>query len=135
MLVSLSSTSPPRAYCSISNPLLKLPALRPVSTQEEKHWIGLGAFPSCIIHTARPKKLKVCQLFIIRVADHRFKLEQKPYAQVQFCSNPMLIFLCGNRPLIFTIEACLLLVSLWCRCTFLQCYILVGNFLSVTFLE
>ena len=30
-----------------------------------------------IIHTTGPKKLKILQLFIIRVADHRFKLQQK----------------------------------------------------------
>ncbi len=90
MLVSLSSTSPPRAYCSISNPLLKLPALRPVSTQEEKHWIGLGAFPSCIIHTARPKKLKILQLFIIGScigSNLNSKLIPKAHARVQFYSG------------------------------------------------
>ncbi len=48
-----------------------------LSTQKNKHQIGLDFFPSCIIHTAGPKKLKILQLFIIRVADHRFKLEQK----------------------------------------------------------
>ncbi len=47
--------------------------LRPVSTQENKHRIGLDFFTS----SAGPKKLKILQLFIIRVADHRFKLEQK----------------------------------------------------------
>ncbi len=54
-------------------------ALRPVSTQENKHRIGLDFFPSCIIHTAEPKKVENTsdQLFIIRLADHRFKLEQK----------------------------------------------------------
>ncbi len=58
--------------------------LRSVSTQ---HRIG---FPSCIIRTDRapncwnrayrtagPKKLKLLQFFIIRVAGHRFKLKQK----------------------------------------------------------
>ena len=33
--------------------------LRPVSTQENKHGIRLDSFPSCNIHTAGPKKLKV----------------------------------------------------------------------------
>ena len=46
--------------------------LRPVSTQENKHRIELNFFPSCIIRIAGPKKSKT-----IRVADHRFKLEQK----------------------------------------------------------
>ena len=53
------------------------------------------------------KKLKILQLFIIRVADHRFKLEQKigtesPCASsILFRSSPipMLIFLSGNRSL------------------------------------
>ncbi len=40
-------------------------ALRLISTQENKHQIGLDCFPSCIIHTAGPKKLKILQLFII----------------------------------------------------------------------
>ncbi len=30
--------------------------LRPFSTQSNKHRIGLDFFPSCIIHTAGPKK-------------------------------------------------------------------------------
>ena len=63
--------------------LTQVTQLRPVSIQENKHRIGLDFFPSCIIRTAGPKKLKILQLFIIRVADHRFKplnwfkLEQK----------------------------------------------------------
>ncbi len=32
--------------------------LRPVSTQENKHRIGLDFFPSCIIRTAGPKKVE-----------------------------------------------------------------------------
>ena len=32
--------------------------LRPVSTQENKHRIGLDFFPSCIIHTAGPKNVE-----------------------------------------------------------------------------
>ena len=72
-------------------------------TQENKHRIGLDFFPSCIIRTARPKKLKILQLFIIRVADHSFKLEQKigtEIASILSRSDPMLIFLSGNRPFI-----------------------------------
>ena len=33
--------------------------LGPVSTQENKHRIGLDFFPSCIIRTAGPKRLKL----------------------------------------------------------------------------
>jgi hypothetical protein len=55
--------------------------------------MGLDFFPSYITHTAGPKKLKILQLFIIRIADHRFKLEQKiapkAHARVQFCSDPV----------------------------------------------
>ena len=63
-------------------------------------------FHLVIIHTAGPEILKILQLFIIRVADHRFKLEQK-IATESPCvgsiffpiqSDPMLIFLSGNRP-------------------------------------
>ncbi len=46
----------------IGHKLQECPPLRPVSTQENKHRIGLdrtGLFPSCIIHTAGSKKLKV----------------------------------------------------------------------------
>ena len=44
--------------------------------------------------------LNKLKILIIRVADHRFKLEQKigTHAQAQFCSDSMLIFLTGNRP-------------------------------------
>ncbi len=51
--------------------------LGPVSTQENKHRIGLD-FSHLVLSTpSDKKKLKILQLFIIRVADHRFKLEQK----------------------------------------------------------
>ncbi len=65
--------------------------LRPVSTQENKDRIGLDSFPSCIIHTAGPKKLKILQLF--NIGSYRFKLEQKiatvsPFAD-SFCSDPV----------------------------------------------
>ncbi len=56
-------------------PWLPEAPIRPVSTKENKHRTELSPF--CTIHTAGPKKLKILQLFIIRVADHRFKLEQK----------------------------------------------------------
>ncbi len=78
--------------------------LRPVSTQENKHRIGLDFFPSYIIHIAGPKKLKIFQLFIIQVAvtgsSRNRKLVPKAHARVKFCSDPMLIFLSGNQPLI-----------------------------------
>ncbi len=65
--------------------------LRLVFTEENKHGIGLDFFASCISRSAGQKKLKMLQRFIIRVADHRFKLEQKigteAHARVQFCSD------------------------------------------------
>ena len=79
--------------------------LRPVSTQENKHRIGLDSFPSRIIHTAGPKKVENTSTLYLRVADHRFKLELKigtesPCADsniVPIRSDPMLIFLSGDR--------------------------------------
>ena len=64
--------------------------------------IELNFFPPCIIRTTpEQKKLKILQLFIIRIADHKFKLEQKigtesPCAgSIFFRSDLMLIFLSG----------------------------------------
>ena len=59
------------------------------STQENKYRIGQDFFPSCIIHTTGQKKLKILQLFIIWVADHRFKLEQKIGTDTQ-CAGSIL---------------------------------------------
>ena len=75
--------------------------LRPVSTQENKHRIGLDFFPSCIIRTAGPKKLKILQLFIIRVVDHRFKLEQKIAGTESPCAGSIL-FRSGPIPCLFS---------------------------------
>ncbi len=52
---------------------------RPVSTQENKHRIGSDwTFFHLVLSTPPDQKnLKILQLFIIRVADHRFKMEQK----------------------------------------------------------
>ncbi len=55
-------------------------------------WDRTGLFPSCIIRTARPKRLKILQLSTMRVADHRFKLEQKigtEIGSILFRSGPI----------------------------------------------
>ncbi len=51
----------------------------PVSTQENKHRIGSDwTFFHLVLSTPPDQnKLKMLQVFIIRVADHRIKLEQK----------------------------------------------------------
>ena len=72
-----------------------------VSTQENKHWIGLDSFPSCIIHTARPKTLKILQLLIIgsQVQTGTENCYQMPVLEFNFVrirSDPRLIFLSGN---------------------------------------
>ena len=83
-------------------------SLRPVSAQENKHRIELECtFPSCIIHTAGPKKLKIYFNSLssgLRITGLNWnrKLVPKALAQIQFCSDPvrshaMLIFLSGNR--------------------------------------
>ena len=52
--------------------------LRPVSTQEKKSIESDRAFFYLVSSTPPDQtKLEILQLFIIRVADHRFKLEQK----------------------------------------------------------
>ncbi len=51
--------------------------LRPVSTQENKHRIGLAFFHLVLSAPPDQKQLKILQLFIIRAADHRFELEHK----------------------------------------------------------
>ncbi len=65
--------------------------LRPVSTQENKHRIGLDCFPSCIIHTAGPKKLKNTSTLFHRIIGSNWnrKLVPKANARVQFCSDPV----------------------------------------------
>ncbi len=88
----------------------RIPTLQAVSRfpQENKHGIG-SDWTFFHLELSTPpdqKKLKILQLFIIRVADHRFKLEQKigtesPCAGFNFVpirSDPMLMFLSGNRP-------------------------------------
>ncbi len=47
--------------------------LRPVYTHKTGSYLDFGSDWT----SSGPKKLKILQLFIIRVADHRFKLEQK----------------------------------------------------------
>ncbi len=54
-----------------------------------------GLFLSCIIHIAGPK---IFQLFIIRVADHRFKLEQKIGTESS-CAGSIL-FRSGPNPML-----------------------------------
>ncbi len=48
-----------------------------VSTQENKHRIGLDFFPSCIIRTGGPTGLKFLSAGGGGGADYRFKLKQK----------------------------------------------------------
>ena len=79
--------------------------LTPVSTRENKHRIGSDwTFSSCIIHTARPKKLKILQLFICgsQVQTGTKNWYRKPISGFNFVpirSDPTFIFLSGNRPL------------------------------------
>ena len=75
---------------------------RLVSTQENKDWIGLDFFPSCIIHTARPKNFNSLSSGLrITGSNWSRKLVPKAHARgfnfVLFWSDPMLIFLSGNR--------------------------------------
>ena len=64
-------------------------SLRPVSTQENKHRIGLDFFPSCIIHTAGPKKLKILQLYHRMIGSNwNRKLVPKAHPRVLFRSDP-----------------------------------------------
>ena len=58
-----------------------------------KMGIGSDSFPSFIIHTTEPKKLKILQLFIIdRITGSNWnkKLVPKAHTRVQFCSDPVL---------------------------------------------
>ena len=63
---------------------------RPVSTQENKHRIGLDFFPSCIIHTAHQKSWKYFNSLSIGLqiigSNWNRKLVAKANARVQFCS-------------------------------------------------
>ncbi len=76
-------------------------SLRPVFTQDR---IGLDFFP---LVSSTPPDQKSRKYFIIQVVDHRFKLEQRigtespmrGFNSVPIRSDPMLIFLNGNRPL------------------------------------
>ena len=81
--------------------------LRPLSTQENKHRIGL--YSSCIILSAPPdrKKLKILELFYLsgcgaQVQTGTENWYRKPMSGFNFVpirSDPMLIFLSGNRSL------------------------------------
>ncbi len=72
---------------------------RPVSTEENKHRMRSDwTFFHHLVLSAPPdqKKLKIVQLFIIRVVNHRFKLEQKTGSEspcvgsILFQSDPCL---------------------------------------------
>ncbi len=73
--------------------------LRPVSTQENKHRIGL--FSILYYPHRRTKKVESTSVLYHRIIGSNWnrKLVPKVNARVQFCSDPMLIFLSGNRPL------------------------------------
>ena len=79
--------------------------LRPVSTQENKHRIGLDFFPSCIIHTAGPKNVENTSTLYHPGCGSQVQTGQKIGTESPICagsilsSDPMLIFLSGNRPL------------------------------------
>ncbi len=76
--------------------------LRPVSTQENKLRIGSDwTFFHLVLSTPPDqKKLKILQHFIIRVADHRFKLEQKIGTESP-CAGSIL-FRSGPIPCLFS---------------------------------
>ena len=69
--------------------------LRPVSTQENKHRtdrMELDCFPSCIINAAGIKKVKILQLFIIRVDESQVQTRTENWHQIGmrgFCSDPV----------------------------------------------
>ena len=83
-------------------------SLRLVSTQENKHGIGLDFCPSDLVLSAPldQKKLKIFQLFIgcgSQVQTGTENWYQKPMHGFNFVpirSDPMLIFLSGNLPLV-----------------------------------
>ncbi len=69
--------------------------LRPVSTQENKHRIGLDFFPSCIIRTAGPKKVESTSTLYHPGCGSQVQAgteysHRKPmHARVQFCPDPV----------------------------------------------
>ena len=81
--------------------------LRPVSTQKNKHQIGLDFFPSCIIHTAGQKILENtstlyhpgCGSHVQTGTENWYRKPMRGFNFVPIRSDPMLIFLSGNRPL------------------------------------
>ncbi len=62
-----------------------------------------GLFSSCIIRSAGPKKLKILQIFIcgsqvLTGTENWYRKSMRGFNFVPIRSDPMLIFLSGNRP-------------------------------------
>ncbi len=76
-------------------------ALRPDSTQENKHRIGLDFFPSSIIHTAGQKKVENTSTLYHPGCGSQvwYRKPMRGFNFVPIRSDPMPIFLSGNRPL------------------------------------
>ena len=100
MRVQLRSTL---YYCISSGTIMyqgRFP-LRKISIGSDR----TALFSSCIIRSAEPKKLKILQLFICgsQVQTGTENWYRKPMLGFNFVpirSDPMLIFLSGNRPLV-----------------------------------
>ena len=98
-------------------PWLPEAPIRPVSTQENKHRTKLSPF--CTIHTAGPKKVENtstlyhpgCGSQVQTGTENWYRKPMRGFNFVLIRSDPMLIFLSGNRRLENPISAYLLLLS------------------------
>ena len=102
----LSKVTPIHSDIFRPNSLIFHPLI-PVSTQENKNRIGLDFFPSSLIHTARPKKVENtstlyhpgCGSQVQTGTENWYRKLMRGINFVPIRSDPMLIFLSGNRPL------------------------------------
>ncbi len=94
--VYVDTTDQPNKGLLLKLFLIFLGSSRPVSTQENKHRIELDFFHLVLSTPPDQNKVKILQLFIIWVTDHRFKMRGFNFVPIR--SDPILIFLSGNRP-------------------------------------